>query len=175
MNFVLIISLLCGLVLVVVVAELLVRLLVHWKPRGIDPGAYRLADPPDLGFEFTPSNTFCHYYAVPRIEGGPRKQCYQINALGIRDRVYPPQAPDGTVRVVCVGDSCTFGEGVDENLSWPRRLEAMLRSGQGKAGSSVEVINCGVAGYDLENKLAHLPGEMPRPSPASRNSGVHSQ
>lgn len=155
MNLTLIISLLCGLVLAVVVAELLLRLLVHWKPRDIDPGAYRLADPPELGFEFTPSNTFCHHYAPPRIAGGPWKQCYRINSLGVRDRDYPPHAPAGTVRVICVGDSCTFGEGVEEHQSWPRRLENYLRSATEGAGPAIEVINCGVAGYDLEKKLAH--------------------
>ncbi len=155
MNPLPIIALLGAVVLVLALAELLVRLFVHWKPRGIDPWTYRLAEPPELGFEFTPENTFCHHYRPPRVQGGPWKQCYQINALGIRDRLYPPRPPDNTVRIVCVGDSCTFGEGVEEHQSWPRQLETMLRSDPGEAGPAVEVINCGVAGYDLEKKLAH--------------------
>jgi len=139
----------------VAAGELLIRVFVQWRPRGIDPHACRLAEPPDLGFEFTPDNTFCHHYPRPRVRGGPWKQCYRINALGIRDRddIAPSPEP-GSVRLVCIGDSTTFGEGVAEGQSWPRRLEHYLRSAAGPGGNKIEVINAGVAGYDLEKKLA---------------------
>ncbi len=51
----------------------------------------------------------------------------------------------GTFRVVALGDSSTFGWGVDPEETYPRRLEALLR--ERHPGMKVEVINLGVCGY----------------------------
>jgi hypothetical protein len=152
-----VILLILGSALALVIAEGFLRLFANWKPRTIDAGAYRLSDEPDLGFEFVPANRFCHYYWPPLVGGRPWKQCYRINSLGIRDREYPPYPPPGTRRIVCVGDSSTFGEGVEAEQAFPKRLEALLWADTVRnSGNRVEVINAGVAGYDIEKKLAHF-------------------
>lgn len=46
-------------------------------------------------------------------------------------------------RVLALGDSCTFGVGVDDGETWPAQLQRMLR----EAGIEGEVINAGVPGY----------------------------
>ena len=51
----------------------------------------------------------------------------------------------GTFRVVALGESSTFGWGVDPDESYPRRLEALLRARH--PGMRIEVINLGVCGY----------------------------
>jgi len=53
--------------------------------------------------------------------------------------------PPGTFRVVALGDSSTFGWGVDPDETYPRRLEALLRARHPEM--RVEVINLGVCGY----------------------------
>jgi lysophospholipase L1-like esterase len=68
-----------------------------------------------------------------------------INQLGLRDR--PDLAwekPPGVRRVVCLGDSFTFGWGVDEASTWVRRIEPGLR--RRARGAAVATVNCGVAG-----------------------------
>ena len=51
------------------------------------------------------------------------------------------EKPAGVLRVACVGDSHTFGDGVGDEETWPARLQAY-------AEGHVEVLNCGVNGYD---------------------------
>jgi len=66
-----------------------------------------------------------------------------INAAGIRDRDDITQAkPTGERRLLCLGDSFTFGWGVRDEDGWVRLLETQLRSG----GNDVRTVNCGAAG-----------------------------
>jgi hypothetical protein len=67
----------------------------------------------------------------------------RINAAGLRERDEITAAkPPGQRRILCVGDSFTFGWGVPEELGWVRRLEDELRAG----GRDVRTVNCGAAG-----------------------------
>jgi len=69
----------------------------------------------------------------------------RINALGLRGgEVEIPKPPD-RFRIVVMGDSLTFGNGVRDDETYSRRLETMLQA----AGlRSTEVINAGIPGYD---------------------------
>jgi hypothetical protein len=51
----------------------------------------------------------------------------------------------GVVRIACIGDSWTFGMNVDQDRSYPARLEALLK--QRGSGPDVEVMNFGILGY----------------------------
>ncbi|MBD3256809.1 hypothetical protein GF377_00150, partial [candidate division GN15 bacterium] len=62
---------------------------------------------------------------------------YRINNLGLRgDNIGGKTKP----RIVALGNSCTFGWGVDDNQAFPAVLEEKL-------DRSYEVINAGVPGY----------------------------
>jgi len=67
----------------------------------------------------------------------------RANALGLRGYEVDRTKPDGVRRVAVVGDSCTFGFGVELARTWPFELERRLRA----SGSQVEVVNGGVPGY----------------------------
>jgi len=151
MIFVLLIA---GAVALTLLAEVLLRLFTDWRFRTIDPWAYRASDIPLLHFQWTPSNRFANHYPARLIGGRPWSQYYEINAHGLRGPERSPHPAAGTVRVAAVGDSCTFGEGVDDHQTWPGRLETLLADGAG-GSRRFEVINAGVAGYDLAQKLAH--------------------
>jgi hypothetical protein len=85
----------------------------------------------------------------------------RINSLGLREReeVIGPK-PAGQQRIVCLGDSFTFGWGVPEELGWVRLLENELRA----AGRDARTINCGAAGticvdeyqWGLEHRFGKL-------------------
>lgn len=62
---------------------------------------------------------------------------------GLRAPLHPERKPDGVVRVLALGCSTTFGWGVDDEQSWPARLEAILNEG----GHAVEVVNGAQPGY----------------------------
>jgi lysophospholipase L1-like esterase len=67
---------------------------------------------------------------------------FEINSLGLRDRDYGDRAP-GTLRVLAVGDSYTFGAGVRLEETFAKRLEALLD----ERGLRAEVVNAGTSGY----------------------------
>lgn len=62
----------------------------------------------------------------------------RINALGFRDRETPLEKT-GTYRIVAIGDSFTYGWGVNLEDTWVKQLEKRLR----EQGLDVEVLNLG--------------------------------
>lgn len=76
------------------------------------------------------------------------------NALGFREPRLPGPKPEGTVRIVTLGDSFTEGWGVEEAETYPRRLEALLRTKD--PAHAYDVINLGVPGACTRDYLYHL-------------------
>jgi lysophospholipase L1-like esterase len=67
----------------------------------------------------------------------------RINRFGLRERdEITPEKPPGQKRIVCLGDSFTFGWGIPEEMGWVRLLEDRLRAD----GKDVRTVNCGAAG-----------------------------
>lgn len=64
-----------------------------------------------------------------------------INSLGFRDREFTLTHPN-VQRVVALGDSMTWGWGVEQEAAWPKVLERTLLAG----GIAVEVANLGKPG-----------------------------
>jgi hypothetical protein len=74
------------------------------------------------------------------------------NALGLRDRDYPPAKPPGVrTRLLVLGDSMTFAEGVEAEETYPEVLEATLAARHG--AGRYEVINAAVRGYGNDQQL----------------------
>lgn len=67
--------------------------------------------------------------------------------LKVHERFYAWKKPAGTLRLVALGSSSTFGTGSTDpdTYSWPAQLERLLR-GQLADGSRLQVINGGLAG-----------------------------
>ena len=137
-----------GLLLAALVGEVTVRVLdVAGSPRRtFAPGVYR----PDaeLGWTLLPSYEGVHveYRSTVRTT---------TNALGFRGPAWDAARQGAKRRILCLGDSCTFGRGVLDEETWPARLEARLRA----AGEDVAVFCAGVPGYDTaqeEKLLARL-------------------
>ena len=66
------------------------------------------------------------------------------NEDGLRSSVASRSKTDGTLRVMTMGCSTTFGWGVDDQQSYPAQLQSLID--QSNAGS-IEVINAGQPGY----------------------------
>ncbi len=67
-----------------------------------------------------------------------------VNSQGVRGPEYSSEPPAGTYRILTVGDSQTFGNGLVLADSWPGILERTSNDG----GHSVEVVNGGWAASD---------------------------
>ncbi len=75
------------------------------------------------------------------------------NRLGYRDRDHAEARPQGTLRIVVLGDSIAAGYGIARfEETFPALLEQRLR----EAGLAVEVLNFGVTGYNTEQEVETL-------------------
>lgn len=72
------------------------------------------------------------------------------NGLRERPEVTTVPKPAGQQRVLCLGDSMTFGWGVPEELGWVRLVEDDLRRDRGE----VRTVNCGAAGTNCVDEYA---------------------
>jgi lysophospholipase L1-like esterase len=79
------------------------------------------------------------------------------NTDGWRDREHPATKPPGTRRVVAIGDSFTFGVGVDDG----ERFTDLLA----RPADSLDVLNLGVAGYGPDQELRLLETHVARYGP----------
>ncbi|MDT8391020.1 MAG: SGNH/GDSL hydrolase family protein [Lentisphaeria bacterium] len=80
---------------------------------------------------------------------------HDVNPSGFRGPAFTPKL-DGTFRMVFLGDSFTFGEGVHNGDTYPKVAARLLRKG----GHRVEACNLGVGGYNTsqEADVLHLLG-----------------
>jgi len=81
---------------------------------------------------------------------------YTINADGLRDSVHARPKPDGVFRIVVMGDSVSFGYGVEEAEAYPQVLEELLS--ELVPDSRIEVVNLAVGGYNPYNEARLLEG-----------------
>ena len=75
-----------------------------------------------------------------------------INSKGLRDREYDYDKPEGIKRIVALGDSYTWGFGVEANERFTEVLEDELLK-------NIQVINMGVSGYGNDQELLLLKNE----------------
>jgi lysophospholipase L1-like esterase len=70
-----------------------------------------------------------------------------ISSQGFRDMAYDKEKAAGVFRILCLGDSSTFGYPIPLELTYHALLEERLNRERGEAGRRYEVINAGVLGY----------------------------
>ena len=75
------------------------------------------------------------------------------NSNGLRDREFPQAPISGVVRILCLGDSLTFGDGVAVEDTYPKQLERLLNQ---ERKNKFEVINAGVPSYDTWQEVAYF-------------------
>jgi hypothetical protein len=86
------------------------------------------------------------------------------NPIGMRDREYEVTKPPTTLRVVGLGDSVTFGWGVDEDQTFLRATERIMNDRFGPA-PKFEVMNFGVPGYNTVMEVASFKNKAAEFSP----------
>ncbi len=106
---------------------------------------------------FGGSKNFPYFYELnPNAKGedvnswAALKASYTTNADGLNEKFdYSPEKPDDVFRIMTLGDSFTFGLFVDTPKNYPEQLEELLKNTCSKK-KKFEVINLGIAGYDIQ-------------------------
>jgi hypothetical protein len=86
------------------------------------------------------------YELKPHLNGVFQGQPLVTNSHGLRDAEYDAEKPEGTIRIVALGDSSLFGWGVRAEEATTEVLEQMLKDAPGLR--AVEVINFATPGYN---------------------------
>ncbi len=130
----------------------------------------RLMHQPDekLGYALVPNYTMAHQTSDFSVS-------IKINSEGLRDHEYPAKKEPKLYRILVLGDSFTFGVGVNAEESYPKLLEAMLnKASRGNTAIRYEVINAGVEGYGTEQEYLYLRKLQLRYEPDLVIVGLHS-
>lgn len=92
----------------------------------------------------------------------PNQDCFtkvgrkpvHINSKGTRGREFQAEKPAGTYRILMLGDSRTFGWGLNEEECYAAIVEKNLKTEL--KGREVEVINCGVNAWSYWHMLTFM-------------------
>ena len=108
----------------------------------------------DLGMRYVPGAVWRFRHPEYTVE-------YAINADGFRQPSSPARPPASGGRVLLLGDSFTFGQGVSYETTWGAVTEGLLR----QRGVGLDLINAGVQGMDTRSELLLLRKLAPRYRP----------
>lgn len=125
--------------------EIMLRLILPGPPLkayNVDVrGVHQVSEIPELVYELKPG-------AERVVKAADHAASYRINSSGLRDYEYPIQKNNRVFRIVVLGDSVTFGHGVELDQAYHKILERMLNLGL-KIRLRYEVLNFGVSGYNV--------------------------
>lgn len=80
------------------------------------------------------------------------KQRVTLNSYGFRDREFTLKKPEGHYRIIVIGDSITYGQGVEKEDRFTNILERRLH----ESDARFEVLNFGKPGAETEDHLQIL-------------------
>lgn len=105
-----------------------------------------------LGLLFLGLELVCRWLVPTSPPGTTYGRTVELNSQGLRDRDFAVPKPAGTERILVLGDSFTWGVGLDVRETIPKRLEALLAEG----GRDVEVVNASEPGHNTVQELLRL-------------------
>ncbi len=110
---------------------------------------------PGCLLQFKPNVVFEHIYdSNPNGYFNERNaQTYRTNRYGLRGPDFPEQKEPGVTRVLVLGDSFVFGEGVAFEDTVTAQLERLLNA---RASETFEVINAATAAWDTNCEVNYL-------------------
>ncbi len=111
----------------------------------------RLMHQPDerLGYRLVPNYEMRH-------QTSDFDNLIKINSEGLRDYEHPRDKDPDVFRILVLGDSFTFGVGVNVEDSYPKLLETLLNQNPIGEGKKYDVINAGIEGYGTEQEYRYL-------------------
>lgn len=141
-------------VLGLVLAEAAVRVLFALRPALEKKRQYLLgAQNPYESFQFSLAQAYLHYIPIPNFA---HNGILDHNGQGYRGRAVRLDKAPGTLRVICLGGSTTYGWGVDDPAkTYPAYLEGLLAQRPVPGFDRVEVVNAGIPWGTTAEILTH--------------------
>jgi lysophospholipase L1-like esterase len=117
-----------------------------------------------------------NYYSLTSIPGVPytlkpgidtvwARTRIVANAEGIRDTRELGNKTKDVYRILVLGDSVTFGFGVQQEKAYPQQMEVLLKEVNQASQLHYEVVNAGIDGFNVENEANFLRYLLPRVRP----------
>jgi lysophospholipase L1-like esterase len=91
------------------------------------------------------------------------------NSLGLRNNEFSLDKK-GQFRILCIGDSWTYGWGVNDAFTWPSQLQQFLSN---RGFQNIEVVNCGQPGQYPSRYREKLQQLLPLIKPDLVLAGIH--
>ncbi len=149
---------LAALVVALILVEVALRLLGPRLPPRMPPERTGLLSKPSEdqspgeGLALKPNASATTLY--PGDEPGTvREITYAINSLGFRGPEIAQQRPEGVYRIALLGDSVTYGTGINYDETIAYKLQEALAERLPKR--TIQVINCGVPSTNTGQQVAH--------------------
>jgi len=130
-----------SIVIAFLIGELIAKIVVHINP---------VAPPPIVCTE-TEIRYVPNWKGICRYSGTYKAQ---TNSMGLRERELPFKKKDGVFRLLFLGDSITYGPGVETDKTFVRIIENLLNTNSG--GRKFETINAGVGGASTIQEITLL-------------------
>lgn len=120
---------------------------IAFRLAGYGPGENKLQYIAHKDLDYIPApdqdTRFCLNNPVHGADGLP----IRINKYGQRGEDYPLEKEEGEYRVICLGDSLTFGPGVRDEETFAAVLQEIFRRRNPGTDKNVRIINAAVNGY----------------------------
>ncbi len=124
---------------------------------------------PQIVYQFDPE---LRYVLSPNQRGWIDDGFVTTNALGFRGGDVASPKPAGRVRIVAIGDSLTFGWGVNDGETFCSRLAQLV--GARFPGRDFDVVNLAVGGYNTRQEVGLLRRNVSRLQPDMVLVGLYS-
>ena len=115
---------------------------------------------PQIVYQFDPE---LRYVLSPNQRGWIDDGFVTTNSLGFRGSEVALPKPAGRLRIVAIGDSLTFGWGVNDNETFCSRLAGLISARF--PGQDVDIVNLAVGGYDTRQEVGLLRRHVSRLQP----------
>jgi lysophospholipase L1-like esterase len=109
------------------------------------------------------SDSDIRYILAPQQRGWIDDGFVTTNSLGFRGPEVVLPKPHGRLRIVAIGDSITFGWGVNDDETFCSRIEQLLR--EKFPSRDLDVVNLGVGGYGTRQEVGLLKRNVSRLQP----------
>jgi hypothetical protein len=129
--------------------------LLAWPERQCDPFVFRKSDFPDQLYDYVPAKRFHFYFGGRHVWKKFKAVGATINSHGFRGRETGSKDEENSLRIMAVGDSFSFGAGVNDGEEFIRLVEKDWNRA-GTFPRRIEIINASVGGYNTTQGVAML-------------------